>query len=116
MGGGIKIWSTGIEIPLEGFTFPTATGYTKYATCAAISDLLNHKDTTHDANAVLGDCLVASAVNALADTGVTQKIPINKLGIGEIGVGFVKWDQNKIDFHADNLVLNAGLKIEATIA
>ena len=44
--GGIKVWSTGIEVPLEGFTFPTATGYNKYATCGAMIDLVDRKNTS----------------------------------------------------------------------
>jgi hypothetical protein len=114
--GGIKVYSTGIEVPLEGFTFPTATGYNKYATCAAMADLVDRKNPTLDANVVLGDCLVKSALMALADTGVSQKIPVNKYGLGDIDVGFAKWDKNGVDFHADDLILNSALKIDATVA
>jgi hypothetical protein len=113
--GGIKVYSTGIEVPLEGFTFPTATGYNKYATCIAMADLVDRKTPGLDANVVLGDCLVKSAVRALADTGVSQKIPVNKYGITDIDVGFAKWDKNDVTFHADNLILNSRLKIETTL-
>lgn len=64
---------------------------------------------------VLGDCLVKSAVRALADTGVVQKITVNKYGIDDMHVGFGVWDKNSVDFHADNLILNSELKIDALI-
>lgn len=96
-----KVYSNGIELKMEGITFPTAIGYEKLRNCEAMTDnILANPDRDWDIVAQIGQCAVMTLIDTLIKNKFTQTIvlPTNSLITGDPKVTLMKWDQQAISF------------------
>lgn len=109
----LKVFDTGIQIPVEGFTYAIDSGYKKNENCKEMKDYVDPANVTSDFYAALGDCTVKSVIDAQAEHGskfdLKEKTPVADI---DVIVQLQKWDGTSVEFYHDNL--KVGVAIVAT--
>ena len=56
--GSLTVFDTGIQVPVEGFTYAIDSGYKKNLNCKEMKNYLDPANVTSDFYAALGDCTI----------------------------------------------------------
>jgi len=56
--GPVKVFDTGLELPVEGFAYAIDSGYKKVQNCKEMQNYVDPANVTSDFYAALGDCTV----------------------------------------------------------
>lgn len=109
--GTVKIYDTGLELPLEGTFFPI-NGVKTDPKCNPLENTIDHTETGYDIQVIVGECTLKSVANALANGDFTFKYTLDLTTIQiPLEISLDEWDETDMQLQDGSLLVKVAASV-----